>query len=157
MINSHQMHERDSFETEHGPFVLVDGFKLFSDAALVEDNPMGRMISPPEDKYERLKLVARYWQLAAQTDEEAFDEFKTYLGGTGRRQDAWATLYTEEDRIAHLKTLQQQAKRSRAKYMKAKREAKAATPFWVEERDAQEIDEQRRNEEFLQQVDQIQL
>jgi hypothetical protein len=160
MLNDHAANQRDEFYEEHGHFVTTpEGVAIFHDGSTDEASMTGLgVLSPPSsDKFERAKMVAHYWKLVAEITEEQFLNFKNYLNGTGRREPAWATLYTEEERLAHLKSLQQQAKRTRAKYLKAKREVKEQIPFWIEEREQLEIEEEQRKQQFLSEVDQINI
>jgi hypothetical protein len=93
----------------------------------------------------------------AETTEQQFVDFKLWLQGTGRREPAWATLYTEDDRITHLKKLRQQAMRARAKYAKAKKAVTDATPAWLRERERAEAADAARQQQYFDQVESIEL
>ncbi|MEX2310138.1 MAG: hypothetical protein WD738_21375 [Pirellulales bacterium] len=152
--------QRTRFYEEHSPFVTTpEGPVIFADGAVDENSitGLGRLIDPPQDEWEKAKLVARHWQIVADAATEAFEAYKLYLKGTGKREDEWARLYTEEDRLAHLRHLQTQAKRMRAKFLKANREVKAHTPFWLNEREQAEIESAARARQFLDSVESIDL
>src|SRR4029079_10048102 len=129
---------------EHGHYVNTDGKFVFRDGAIVEAGMVGSMIPPPEDQAQVAKVVAEYWQIVSHQDEQAFVDYKSYLGGHGQRQPLWATFYTEEEQLAHLRTLQGKAKRARARYLAAKRKVKESIPFWMEERNRHEVEDARR-------------
>src|SRR4051794_15017949 len=119
MLNDLSVKLREDFYEEHGAYVQSpEGEVLFADGAVDQNDitGLGRLIPPPEDDYELAKNICRYWLLLAQATEQHFTNFKDWLAGHGRREAAWATLYTEEEQLKHLAYLQQQAKRARAKY-----------------------------------------
>src|SRR4051794_3585054 len=113
MISSMFIDHKEQFFAEHGNCVLVEGHYIFEDGAIVEDNPMGVLQEPPADNYERKQIIARYWQHVAVAAEEAFTELKLYLGGTGRRPDAVAKMFTDQERLEYLRKLQNTAKLAR--------------------------------------------
>jgi hypothetical protein len=158
MITNQAMQDRlQEFLDEHGHYMNTADKFVFRDGAVLEHGSMGRMIPPPEDKWELAKLVAQYWLLVSQSDEQQFIDYQTYLGGTGQRQEAWANLDTEEEQLAYLRSLQLKAKKSRARYLAAKRKVKTETPFWFEEREQHEVEFARKKQQFRERVDSFQL
>lgn len=152
---------RDEFFEEHGANIRTpDGhFTIFVDGAEAENSMTGwgRLSPPPEDDWQRSKNIAKYWECVAKKDEEAFRDCKMYLSGTGFQPVALRTCYTDEERLEVLRDLQNTAKKSRAKFLAAKRKVKRETPFWVEQRQQQEVEEQARKQNFRNAVDQFNL
>ncbi len=68
------------FDLEHGNDpVRLGSFLYFRDGAMREINPMGRLMDPPEDRYQRDKLIVRYWQARVDRAVQAFDKKKIEL------------------------------------------------------------------------------
>ena len=74
-------------------------------------------------------------------------------------QNPWPGLeaFTEDDQLEHLRTLQQAAKRSKAKYLATKRKVKENIPFWMDEREQNEAESLHRNNQFKERVDSFNL
>src|SRR5687768_7572038 len=109
MFNSFAVQEKEQFYASHGDYVTTpEGPILFADGAQDENSMtgLGRLIPPPEDKWDRAKLIARYCQIVAELAEESFIDFKNYLQGTGRGVRG---VVTPEEKLTHLKFLRQQA------------------------------------------------
>ncbi len=157
MLNDLAITEREHFFDDHGAWVLEQGEYIFEDGAICEDSPLGRMMPPAEDEYEREQTILRYWEIVAEAATQNFEDFKSYLGGTGKRLDAWATLYTEEDQLTHLRHLQDQAKRVRAKLYRQRRKVKEAKPFWITQREEQEIADQTARQQFKDKLQEFTL
>jgi hypothetical protein len=146
----------DEIDETHGPHVRDNGVILFSDGTRIEEFSKLKM-PPPDDEFELAKLKLRFWEIESEKADEQFQNFKDYLAGSGRREDAWATLYTHEMQVAHLKTLQVAAKRVRAKHAKARKAVEESRPFWLDARDEQEIEHAQRQQEFRDTIDGINI
>ena len=72
------------FDCEHGDFVVYNGFFYFEDGARRENNPHGPRCEPPQDEYERLKLVVFFWNCKLQLAIEEFHVLKQNLISTAR-------------------------------------------------------------------------
>ena len=155
MLDTHQaMQDRESFFEEHNPHVRLNAHYLFCDGAVMEENPQGLMSPPPEDDYERAKLKNQYHEIVAKLTEEAFVSFKNYLQGNGFSD---VILYTDEEKLAHLKQLQRKATAARTKALKAKRDVQAVIPEWMQDSDDVDTEESARKATFQQAVDEIDL
>ncbi len=107
------------FDLEHGNDpVRLGSHLLFRNGAMREVHPMGRLMDPPENGYQRDKLIVRYWQARVDRAVQAFDKKKTEL-----RQRAENVLQAaiepngipdappDEEDLAQLKVLQNIVKR----------------------------------------------
>jgi len=149
-----------SFYEEHGAFVTIPDtdWLLFEDGAKLERISggvgVGVMMPPPRDNWEGAKLVAQYFEIIAQAADDAFHEFREYCRGNGVTR---ASVNSPQQKIDHLKKLKGRATAAHAKLRKAKNEMKELTPFWMVQRKKDEAAERRRRQNFLNEVEQIQL
>jgi hypothetical protein len=151
---------KEKFYKEHGAWARTpDGRIIFADGAVDAEPDWGwGLLQPPSrDEWERCKIIAEYSQIVAEASRDRFETFQMWLKGTGRSLDEWKTLYTEQDKLDHLKRLRMIAKRDQSRWIAAKKALEDATPFWIREAEQADIEAQARHQNFLDQVDQIQL
>jgi hypothetical protein len=116
------------FDLEHGDDPVRIGFYYhFRDGAMREVNVMGRLMDPPEDGYERDKLIVRYWQARVDQAVKNFDRKKTelrqraeYVLEEASRPNGIPPAPPDEEDLAALKVLQNVVKRLHRKLDAAK-------------------------------------
>ncbi len=146
------------FYRQHGEFVQIPDsqYVLFEDGALHENSScgVGPMMPPPSDEWECAKLVAQFWKIKAEAASDEFHQFKGYLNGDGFCP---AGIYTDEEKLAYLKTLRAAATRANKRYRMARKEVDATTPAWLIRKQKDEAEERRARQKFRERANAINL
>jgi hypothetical protein len=144
------------FFEEHGDFVSHGNGYLFEDGAFIEvsSSGYGQTVEPPDDDWERSKLIETYWSIQAERDEDEFHQFKRYLHGTGTCP---AHVVTDQQKLEYLHELKAKANRSRNKLRHAKKATKENQPAWLTAKEREQARTAKRKQEFLQHVDDVRL
>ena len=131
-------------------------YVLFEDGAQIESSVhgLGPLIEPPDDEWERAKLICQYYEILANLAEGEFLQFKGYLHGTGVCP---AGVNTPAQKLAHLKKLKAAANTARVRYRKARREVSATTPAWLIAKQNERARSLKQRERFLDEVDRVEL
>ena len=67
------------FDDTNGEFVISGEWLVFKNGAMREVHPMGRLIDPPANEYERAKITVHYHKIRLQLAVEQFDREKLAL------------------------------------------------------------------------------
>jgi hypothetical protein len=150
-----------AFCDDYGPHVrAIEDKIIFADGATVENasTDYKQMIPPPESKFERAILICCYWMVVSRTAEEEFTAYKSYLGGEGARRDEWCeNVYTENDMLILLNKFQREAKRTRNRYLAAKRNVDKYTPEDMRMDEQHEVEQSQRKKQFQDRLETFQL
>ena len=110
--------------------IVIDEMLAFSNGALRDINPIGALIDPPADNYERMKLVKRYWEVRTQRAQEEFNHAKNhYVIHAKAGMDAAAAPAPIEDEtsaVEKLTALQRDVKACQAALAKVRKSLTAA-------------------------------
>ena len=101
------------FDKRHGANVFAEGWIRFEDGAVREADPLGLMMEPPADPYERARRQAHYRKIVCERAVRAFDQAKQQAASM-----AHANLNSEmcgpapmvESVVTELKALQSRAR-----------------------------------------------
>lgn len=130
--------------------VQLNGWLVFSNGAMREVNPMGALIDPPEDKYERAKIQVRYREALYR---KAVDDFNTLR----QALIANAEFGSAKEAVAQLKDARKIVKQRQIALKQARDRMEAATPEAL--RDAERADAQNRDETeaYLSAINEIKI
>jgi hypothetical protein len=149
-----------AFDRLHGASIFHEGFIRFEDGACREANPLGVMVDPPADPWDRAKRVLMYRKIIFQRAVRAFDQAKQ-----GYAQMAQAQLNSQtcgpapamDFTTSELKRLQSAARAAKRSYDKAVAAVEAATPAWRRNMEAQNVRNRADNEALLNSVRSIEI
>ena len=101
----------EKFDIEHGLDAVMygAGWLLFPDAAIRETNPLGALREPPDDLYQRAKLIVKYREIKLGLAVEEFTTFKRFLLTQANQAHREGTPPPSQEAIATLKQLKAKA------------------------------------------------
>ena len=120
------------FHEAHGYFVSVGDWLIFADGAVRENASMGIMKPPPENDYERWKLICKFWEVKLELAIGEFDHKKqTYITAASYalKEPRPGGLPCEQDEaIEELKELKKKVSYCQRKFEQAQAEVEKLTP-----------------------------
>ena len=127
------------WDVEHGDDpVRIGGWLYFRDGAVRENHLYGQLIDPPEDHYERWKLIAKYWGVRVERAVHAFDQKKHELRQQAQnvvlecsRPGGSPPAVPGEEEFDQLRVLQGTVKRLQRKLDHARAKVEAHQPDWI--------------------------
>jgi hypothetical protein len=150
------------FDRQHGSDCInIEGWLVYSDGAKRERSPLGALIDPPEDAYERSKLQVRYREELLRRAVEEFQGLRqTLLQGAKtnlRHQYAEPPPCADEEAVAQLKELQKVVRRRQRALYAARKQLEESKPDWVRRRESASVTNKQSNERFIAAVDRIKI
>jgi hypothetical protein len=149
------------FDKSHGAFICVNEWLLFEDGARRERNPLGALISPPQDSRQRAQNIVQYHQERLKLAVAEFDHFKkNHMINAKvalRQSNVPAPVEQPDSIISKLRTLQEKVKQCRKQLDKAKAELDKHTPQRV--RDVQATNNRNReaSQNLLKEISAIEI
>lgn len=138
------------FDAENGNFVIQNGWLIFETGAQREVNPLGCLMSPPADLFERAKVQLRYADIKLKLAAGEFYNLKMNL--TARLKSAQnqrvCTPNVDKSAIDRLKMLKNKVVKYQRKLEKAQARLEANKPDWL-------IQREKMNEENCEQCDSL--
>jgi hypothetical protein len=128
------------WDVEHGDDpILIGGWLYFRDGAKRENHLYGQFIDPPEDPYERWKLIAKYRGVRLERAVHAFDQKKHELRQQAqnvvlecsRPDGGLPPAVPGEEEFDQLRVLQGTVKRLQRKLDEARAKVEAHQPDWI--------------------------
>lgn len=165
MIDVNSIKQRiDEFHERHGDFVCMGGnaggWLLYQDGAHRDRDPMGILAEPPDDPYERSKMIAKFW--TAKRDL-ACDEFQTYkhelamLARATLGQSVPGVVPDQDEARKKLTKLRRKVTNNQRKLDRALEELEACKPSWMKVREEQNNRNRRAAQELLSTVESIEV
>ena len=151
------------FDDRHGNFVFLGpmpGSLLFEDGAFRECSPYGALREPPDDPYERAKLIVRYWTVKRDLARDEFQQFRTEMKNLAQaalNQAVAMVLPSESETRKQLNKLKAKATITQRKLDKALQELEANRPAWMVEREEQNRKHRQAAQELLATVQSVEI
>jgi len=153
----------DAFDQRHGNFVFLGpqpGALLFEDGAYRECNPYGVLREPPDDPYERAKVVVRYWTTKRDLTRDEFRQFKNEMANLAKaalNQSVPMAVPSEDETRTQLTRLKTKVINNQRKLDKALAEVEANTPSHLIEREAQNQRHRQAAQELLSTIQAVEI
>jgi hypothetical protein len=146
------------FDNRHGAFVVIGNWVIFADGAKRECNPLGPLNEPPEDDWERAKIINQYWQHKLELAVEEFDLHKSSLLRMAKAHSRETfTPPPPEEALAKLTELKKKVMKLRVKANDAEAAVEEAVPENIKQR-AEEAEENRqRQQDFVNRLSKIEI
>lgn len=149
-----------AFDKRHGASIYDDAWIRFEDGACREVNPLGSLLEPPTDPYDRARRRAVYHKIIFERALREFDNAKRNY-----RSVIHANLNSPvcgpapecHDALSELNTLKAAALAAKAKYDKAQAAVEAAKPEATRAREQQDQINRESNQNLLNAIDNVEL
>jgi hypothetical protein len=119
------------FHQQHGDAVLLNGMWYFEDGARRQNEAIGRAWDPPDDDYERLKLIVTYHEEKVRLATEFFEEEKAQCLAHAKNGVGYRQMYDQADVVTYLGKLRYQVRKWRKKLEEAEAALDPVTPSWT--------------------------
>ena len=142
------------FDSQHGESFVYDGWVLFADGATREVNPLGLLVEPPSDPYEKAKRIALYWKLVFEKAVRDFDAGRQYLADLAAENlnSQICGPAPEKGAMEELKGRHKAALNAKKKYEKALAQVEALKPREVSDREICDQHNRQSNSEIMSQL-----
>jgi hypothetical protein len=141
------------FDEAHGQSLVDNNWILYEDGAARETNPLGALIIPPSDPWERAKRIAYYRQLVLQRAVDKFHErrdfYLTFINANLNQAYCPKTPFTPEQATKELEELRKAVRRAKRQHQQACADVEANTPERVRMRREQNTKNRQENESLL--------
>lgn len=150
------------FDKRHGASVYDEGWIRFEDGAVRESNPLGLMMEPPDDHWERSKRKLIHRKIVFQRALRAFDERRQhYISHTranlNNQQFCGPALVAAEVAETELAELKQAVRAAQEGLARAEAEVEANKPQRLKELAQESLRNRQSNEHLLDRVQRIEL
>ena len=132
--------------------IMVDGWMIYSNGAMREATPLGALLDPPADLYERAKIKVRYRQALMQRAADAFNERKRYLLSAAEAARRNGYPPPTERELTELKQLQQVVQKCQRDLEATRTEVVKHTPAWMQSSATTAQENQQSGERFIADV-----
>jgi hypothetical protein len=142
---------RREFFAKHGNCVKLGDWILFEDGAKAEDGGSlyGQLVDPPADRYERQKLIVRYWQLLTKHFEGKHRHLHHEMQLVASTRAREGRNAPDDHELKPLRDLTAEVAACRKQLKIAERRLKNYTPDSVREQEKREAQgEQDRQSDF---------
>jgi hypothetical protein len=149
------------FDIRHGdnPVCLNSAWLLFEDGAKRETNPLGPLVEPPEDSWQRSQAVARYWEVKTQLAVEEFNNLRQNLLAhckTMAGQKISAPPPSEQE-LARLITLKKKVHKYQRQLHEALENVEASKPEGLKQKEEMYEENRQANLAYLNRVSEIEV
>lgn len=145
-----------AFDTENGrDCIRLGGMLVYSNGARRDPDPLGPLIDPPDNDYERNRIVVQYWEERVRRARGAFQKLKRKCQHDA--DDPELPVEDTEGAVQQLTTLRAEIKATEAQLRDAKAALTACTPLEVLNRTRVSPAIRRHNADFLAEVAKIKI
>lgn len=152
----------EAFHERHGAdCVDIDGYRVYSDGAYRDIDPIGILAEPDSDLFVRSQRVIEYWEERTDRAVDAFDEAKdvyaSFCRAAAHEPSVPATPWAKEQATEHLKKLRAEVHTCQAQLKNARAELKRHEPPHSRERAKRNARQRDDAAELLRAVSQIRI
>lgn len=150
-----------AFDEENGgDGITYNGWIIYSNGAMREQNPLGMLASPPSNSRECKELILKYWTVSYERSMKAFNEKRSLYIRHAKAEMRNAISAPPPDKnevISELELLKSKAIASRVKMEHAQESFRASKPEWIQERENMNASNKVANQSLLEAVNLIKL
>jgi hypothetical protein len=150
-----------AFDAKHGDYIVIEGWVLYETGAMREvQQPWGLLKEPPEDLYQCAKLKVKFCELKLQLACEEFNMVKTrtmsQIRANLKERRCFAPAAQEES-VAILQELKKKVKKYQKLLEEAKINLENSKPVQLREREISSENNRQANEQFLAELQKIEI
>lgn len=148
-----------AFDAEHGEFIIRDNHLIFEDGAARENSVPAMLFDPPSDEHECAKRIVLFHKIRLERAVTEFDDLKRGLTKFTKRNlgDRRVPGPPPFEQLNELKRLRTIVRDRQEALQHAEAQVEATIPKEQLAREKQRAERRAENENFLGQLEQIQI
>jgi hypothetical protein len=154
-------HRIAQFDKKHGESIFYDHWVRFEDGAAREENPLGLLLDPPDDPWDRAKRIEYFHRIKLARAVKNFDNKKKFYAESAlasmKDQFTGPPQTTPAAAVAELKQLASVVKALKAHHDKAVAAVESAKPQRLRQLEESNNVNRQRQQELLMALDQVKI
>jgi hypothetical protein len=154
-------HRIAQFDKRHGESIFYDHWIRFEDGAAREENPLGLLLDPPTDPWDRMKRIEYFHRIKLARAVKAFDSRKKHYAESAlaamKDQFTGPPIASTAVAVAELKQLAGVVKAMKSTHDKAVAAVEAAKPQRLRDLEASNNANRQRQQELLTALDAVKI